>query len=101
MIDCQSIGENLQGNLQRINDEIRMIFINCSRSIGTDRMKRNQLIISLFLGQVLSISTNINQQIYVLNEKIQAVLSLAFQNFHTIFEELNHVHEQFQVGFSR
>lgn len=48
----------------------------------------------------MSISTNISQQIYLLNEKIRAVLSLAFQNFHTIFEELNRVYEQFQVGFN-
>ncbi len=36
---------------------------------------------------------------YVLNEKVRAVLSLAFQNFHTIFEELNNIHNQFQVNF--
>jgi hypothetical protein len=34
---------------------------------------------------------------YILNEKVRAVLSLAFQNFHTIFEELNNVHNHFQV----
>lgn len=45
---------------------------------------------------MLTISTNINQQIYLLNEKIRAVLSLAFQHFHTIFEEFNRVHEHFQ-----
>ena len=53
----------------------------------------------VILGQVLTISTNINQQIYLLNEKIRAVLSLAFQHFHTIFEEFNRVHEHFQVCF--
>ena len=37
LIDCRSIGENLQGNLQRINDDIRTIFGNCSRSIGKYR----------------------------------------------------------------
>jgi hypothetical protein len=35
---------------------------------------------------------------YVLNEKVRAVLSLAFQNFHTIFEELNNVYNHFQVN---
>jgi hypothetical protein len=35
---------------------------------------------------------------YILNEKVRAVLSLAFQNFHTIFEELNNVYTQFQVN---
>jgi hypothetical protein len=51
-----------------------------------------------FQGQVLAISTNIGQQMYVLNEKVRAVLSLAFQNFHTIFEELNNVYRHFQVN---
>ena len=35
---------------------------------------------------------------YILNEKVRAVLSLAFQNFHTIFEELNNAYTQFQVN---
>jgi len=52
----------------------------------------------VFEGQVLTISTNIGQQMYVLNEKVRAVLSLAFQNFHTIFEELNNVYNHFQVN---
>jgi hypothetical protein len=38
---------------------------------------------------------------YVLNEKIRAVLSLAFQNFHTIFEELNNVYRHFQVNLKK
>lgn len=44
---------------------------------------------------------NLGQQIHLLNEKVRAVLSLAFQNFHTIFEELNNVHNHFQVNFEK
>lgn len=49
----------------------------------------------------MTISNNIRQQMYVLNEKVRAVLSLAFQNFHTIFDELNQIYSQFQVNFER
>ena len=49
----------------------------------------------------MTISNNIRQQMYVLNEKVRAVLSLAFQNFHTIFEELNQIYSQFQVSFAK
>jgi len=80
--DCRSIEDNLQVNIQRITEDIRIMLSTCNRSVG----------------QVLTISTNIGQQIYILNEKVRAVLSLAFQNFHTIFEELNNVHNHFQVN---
>ncbi|CAF0767907.1 unnamed protein product [Rotaria sordida] len=83
--DCQSIGDNLQINVQRINEDIRTILSTCSQSVG----------------KVLTISTNIGQQIYILNEKIRAVLSLAFQNFHSIFEELNNIHNHFQTELDR
>ncbi|CAF2997874.1 unnamed protein product [Rotaria sp. Silwood2] len=83
--DCQSIGDSLQINVQRINEDIRTMFSTCNRSVG----------------QVLTISTNISQQIYILNEKVRAVLSLAFQSFHTIFEELNNLHNHFQTELDR
>jgi hypothetical protein len=38
---------------------------------------------------------------YILNEKVRGVLSLAFQNFHTIFEELTNVHNHFQVDLKK
>ncbi|CAF0743438.1 unnamed protein product [Rotaria sp. Silwood1] len=83
--DCQSIGDSLQTNVQRIDEDIRTMLSICNRSVG----------------QALTISTNISQQIYILNEKVRAVLSLAFQNFHTIFEELNNMHNHFQTELDR
>jgi hypothetical protein len=49
------------------------------------------------LGLVITLCTSLVQQIYVLNEKIRTVLSLAFQNFHTIFEQVHCSHSHFQV----
>ncbi|CAF4313050.1 unnamed protein product, partial [Adineta steineri] len=79
--DCRTVGDTLQVNVQRINDDIGTMLSTCSRSVG----------------QILSITTNISQQMYILNEKVRGVLSLAFQNFHTIFEELNTIYNQFQT----
>ncbi|CAF1221919.1 unnamed protein product [Adineta ricciae] len=81
IIDCRAVGDCLQMNIQRMTEDIRSMFSNYSCSIG----------------QVMTISNNIRQQMYVLNEKVRAVLSLAFQNFHTIFEELNQIYSQFQT----
>ncbi|CAF4597483.1 unnamed protein product [Rotaria socialis] len=83
--DCQSIGDSLQINVQRMTEDIRTMFSTCNRSVG----------------QALVISTNIGQQIHMLNENVRAVLSLAFQNFHTIFEELNNVLNHFQTELER
>ena len=38
---------------------------------------------------------------YFLNEKIRNVLSLAFQRFHTIFDELQHLQTNFQTELDR
>ncbi|UJR33209.1 hypothetical protein I4U23_020664 [Adineta vaga] len=83
--DCRAIGECLQVNVQHVTEDIRSMLSNFNQSIT----------------QAMTISTNISQQMYALNEKVRAVLSLAFQNFHTIFEELNNIYHQFQTELDR
>jgi len=116
--DCRLIDDHLQINIQRIIEDIQTIFSTCNQSVGKVHINRiieilshiyliwifyynfkiNKNLIFFFEGQILTISKNLGQQIYILNEKVRAVLSLAFQNFHTIFEELNNVHNHFQVN---
>lgn len=60
-----------------------------------------EFLLSLRLGQVVSLSANLGQQMYLLNEKVRHVLSLAFQQFHTIFEEINRSQNHFQTELDR
>ena len=102
--DCQSIGEALHANVQQLTDDAQTMLSTCHRSVGKQSSRTESFRDSFFIarffrsGQVLTISSNIASQMYVLNEKVRTVLSLAFQNFHTVFEEINSVHNHFQVG---